>query len=214
MSSPTTSSSSAVGPVAGRTCAAAQNSLSSVAGTQQMRSEKLRSASRCHSLTMSLRIATSSAPRSVWSATTWAKDSMSLTVPSRGWWLRRRPWHNDHSCPRSSARVETLRRPAWARVDESVALAVVSGVLTASVRTPDSDNDKALVHGRGLAFVRPQAGLSIRRLDTRRLTRLTSASGADSVVQARLTRVLTAIHTSVSYTHLRAHETRHDLVCR
>ena len=55
--------------------------------------------------------------------------------------------------------METLRRPAWARVDESVALAARTTLTTASVRTHDSDNDKALVHGRGLSFLPTLGGL-------------------------------------------------------
>src|SRR5665647_2742100 len=129
---------------------------------------------------------------------------MSFTVATGGWWLRRRPWHNDHSCPRSSARVATLRRPAWARVDESVALAARTPRTTASGRTPDGDNVKALVPGRGLSLCQGSGGL----VDPQ-----AGYSQADAAHQGRRCRIgrtcpldegLDGYPHPVSYTHLRA----------
>src|SRR5450759_5789355 len=47
-----------------------------------------------------------------------------------------------------------------------------------------------------------------------RLYRAAQARVACSTGAASMTQVATAYRRTVSYTHLRAHETRHDLVCR
>src|SRR5450759_1341881 len=56
--------------------------------------------------------------------------------------------------------------------------------------------------------------LSIRSHGTESKKALTSRSTIQSFRQHRSRHTPTASNGAVSYTHLRAHETRHDLVCR
>ena len=90
MSSPTTSSSSAVGPVVGRHCAAAQNTLSSTSGTHKIRSLNARSASMSHWSTSPASHRVSFADRSLCSAITSVIESMPLMLVA---W-RSRPGHH------------------------------------------------------------------------------------------------------------------------
>ena len=77
MRSPTTSSNNDVTPVNGRIWAAAQKTLGSWSRTQRTRSEKLRSASNCHSDTSSLSQRWSGSERSVCSEMISDIDGMS-----------------------------------------------------------------------------------------------------------------------------------------
>ena len=128
MRSPTTSSNNDVTPVNGRIWAAAQKTLGSWSRTQRTRSEKLRSASNCHSDTSSLSQRWSGSERSVCSEMISDIDGMSqiyradcftrFARSARIVWQNRRLFtsggSNGQECPQAPRAPEEEREPRQA----------------------------------------------------------------------------------------------------
>src|SRR5665648_256948 len=102
----------------------------------------------------------------------------------------------------------------------TLAAVVIAGavMLFAGVTAPRTNATSALCHSTALSITAPASATAGKTVTVRGSEARTPAHTVKATLQSRRSTskkwVNGASGNPVSYTHLRAHETRHDLVCR